>query len=446
MKVRFIKSSCVVVEHGNTRVLCDPWLTDGVYYGSWNHYPPLIFEPEDFKDVDYLYISHIHPDHLDPATLKRLPKTIPVLIHNYAEKFVLNLLTKLGFETIHEISHGDAFKLADDFSIEIFAADNCDPEMCGRYFQCSVPSPYKQTMQIDSMGVFHGGGKTLVNTNDCPYGLSRTVCDTVLKKHPRVDFLLVGYSGAAAYPQCFDNLPNHLKRQESRAHRDLKLDQCASFLKHFRPVVFMPFAGQYVLGGRLAPLNAFTSPPKAEELPEIFDALLLQNGLDSKMVLLNSGEHYDIHEGIASASFDPPDPKARQEYINTVLAPRLFDYELEEMLPADLTEKLREAHAKMHARQEQYGASKSDWNIYVDAGQEYVYHIPLAEGKEVRSVMRNEFVTPYLRIGLDYRLLVRILERKAHWNNAEIGSHLSFYREPNIYHRSIHLFMSYFHC
>lgn len=446
MKVQFIKSACVVIEHGSTRVLCDPWLTDGIYYGSWYHYPPLIFRPEDFADVDFIYISHIHPDHLDPASLARLPKHIPVIIHEYAEKFVLSLLSKIGFQVIHEISHGAAFQLGPDFTIEVFAADNCDPAMCGRYFQCSVPTPYKKTMQIDSMALFRGGDKTVVNTNDCPYGLSKTVCDAILKKHPSIDFLLVGYSGAAAYPQCFENLPDHLKRQESKAHQTMKLEQCVSYLKHFKPEAFMPFAGQYVLGGKLASLNQFTSPPKMEELPDVFSTLMQNHGIDSRFVLLDSGAYYDVDRRQSSEDFHPINPQERQDYIENVLAQKTFTYEEDDFEPIDLTEKLREAHAKMHARQQQYGAAHSDWNIYIDAGQEFVYHVPLLEEKAVSKVMRNEFVTPYLRIGLDYRLLTRILERKAHWNNAEIGSHLHFYREPNIYHRSIHMFMSYFHC
>lgn len=41
MKVTNIASATVVIEHNGTRVLCDPWLSEGIYYGSWFHYPPL---------------------------------------------------------------------------------------------------------------------------------------------------------------------------------------------------------------------------------------------------------------------------------------------------------------------------------------------------------------------------------------------------------------------
>ncbi len=33
----------------------------------------------------------------------------------------------------------------------------------------------------------------------------------------------------------------------------------------------------------------------------------------------------------------------------------------------------------------------------------------------------------------------------AHWNNAEIGSHLQFEREPNIYERGLCYSLSFFH-
>src|SRR5438046_478470 len=100
MKVTYISSACVVVEQAGKRVLCDPWLTDGAYYGSWYHYPPLTVTPEDFADVDYVFISHVHPDHLDVATLKRLPRSLPLLIHDYEEKFVLRIVQGLGFTNV----------------------------------------------------------------------------------------------------------------------------------------------------------------------------------------------------------------------------------------------------------------------------------------------------------------------------------------------------------
>ena len=48
---------------------------------------------------------------------------------------------------------------------------------------------------------------------------------------------------------------------------------------------------------------------------------------------------------------------------------------------------------------------------------------------------------------LNPRLLRSLLKgpRFAHWNNAEIGSHINFLRDTDTFQRDVHLIMSYFH-
>ena len=71
MKFEFIGNACGVF-HGTegSKILCDPWIVDGVFEGSWFHYPPLTTKIEDLQDVDAIYVSHIHPDHYDERFFK----------------------------------------------------------------------------------------------------------------------------------------------------------------------------------------------------------------------------------------------------------------------------------------------------------------------------------------------------------------------------------------
>ena len=57
MKVKYINSATVVIESEGIKVLCDPWLVDGAYYGSWCHYPPLNINIEDHKQINGISIS-----------------------------------------------------------------------------------------------------------------------------------------------------------------------------------------------------------------------------------------------------------------------------------------------------------------------------------------------------------------------------------------------------
>ena len=53
----------------------------------------------------------------------------------------------------------------------------------------------------------------------------------------------------------------------------------------------------------------------------------------------------------------------------------------------------------------------------------------------------------YVSYVLDFRLLFKILSgpRFAHWNNAEIGSHITFKRNPNNFERGLYYCMNFFH-
>ena len=100
MKITFLTSASVLIEDQGVKILCDPWLVDGEFYGSWYHYPPCDFKPEDFNDVDYIYISHIHPDHFSTKTLSRMNKKIPVLIHDFHHRYLHDSIVRLGFVVI----------------------------------------------------------------------------------------------------------------------------------------------------------------------------------------------------------------------------------------------------------------------------------------------------------------------------------------------------------
>ena len=53
----------------------------------------------------------------------------------------------------------------------------------------------------------------------------------------------------------------------------------------------------------------------------------------------------------------------------------------------------------------------------------------------------------YIEIQTDARLLYWLLQgpRKAHWNNADIGSHIQFRRIPNIYERGLMYCWNFFY-
>ena len=61
-------------------------------------------------------------------------------------------------------------------------------------FGC-ISSEQKGSAQLDSLCVVDDG-YTFVNTNDCPYGISKHTLKVVTDTYPKIDFALAGYTSA----------------------------------------------------------------------------------------------------------------------------------------------------------------------------------------------------------------------------------------------------------
>ncbi|NAS12281.1 MBL fold metallo-hydrolase [Poritiphilus flavus] len=444
MKIHYIKSACVVIESKGVKILCDPWLVDGEYYGSWCHYPPLELNEEYFADIDFIYVSHIHPDHFSTKTLKLLPKEIPVLIHTYTTTFLKANIERLGFKAI-ELPHNERVSLKNGVGIKILAADNCNPELCAKFMGCGfIETKFKFT-QIDSLALIDDENYTVLNLNDCPYDLAHVAVNEVLKKHKQIDFLLVGYGGAGPYPQCFDLEENERIIAENKKKKQF-LQQGINYIKQVKPKYYMPFAGTYTLAGKLASLQHKRGVPETEEAIEYFNKSEQINQDQSQGILLNTYDYFDLECGKSSNPYIPVDLKAKEEYINDVLAHKKLDYELEEIPKMDeLVDLLPAAFERMNKKREEINFSSAT-NVYITLEGDSFAKIPM-NGQPMQLVDRIPENECYVSYSLDPRLLYKILKgpKFAHWNNAVIGSHVNLKRVPNNYERALYYSMNFFH-
>jgi UDP-MurNAc hydroxylase len=474
MRVTHLKSATVLIEHAGVRVLCDPWLTDGEYYGAWHHVPPFRFRAQDFADVDYIYVSHIHPDHVSRRTMEQLDRRTPVLIHRYASQFLKGYLERLGFP-VRELPHGERTYLGGDLHINIIAADNCDPSVCGRFFGCAKMESAVGSTQIDTLSVIDDGRHCVVNVNDCSWALAQRALERVWRQYPRVDLLLVGYSGAGPYPQCFTSLPIDARRAAAAAKKLSFLMQAEQYIEALRPRWYMPFAGTYALGGRLAPLNDLRGVPELSEAASWLEASSAVRATGARGVLLDPWGSFDLEHECLSGPYTPPDPHAKSAYVRDILAHRQLDYE-DDPQPslAELLDLLPAAYARLETKRAEIGfrsvvtlivpltdgtsacislagegwRRRDDGSAYSQdpPGERPALAAHAGDGRPASQSL-SQHDPPYLCVRTDPRLLKRLLSgpKHAHWNNAEIGSHLEFARQPDVFERGLHHVLSYFH-
>ena len=447
MKVKYIKSSCVVVESNGLKILTDPWLVDGEYYGSWSHYPPLQINHDYFKKIDYIYISHIHPDHFSKKSLQILDKKIPVLIHEYATPFLKLNIESLGFN-VQELPHNKKTQLKNGVTIDILAADNCNPELCSKFMGCGIIETKYKSTQIDSLSVISDGKYNILNLNDCPFDLAQEAVNIVKSKYNKIDFLLVGYAGAGPYPQCFELSDQERFKAESFKKNQF-LNQGEKYIDLIKPDFYMPFAGTYTLTGSLSNMQNKRGVPELDESLIYFKNSDIIDHNICKPILLNSYEYFNLETQKSSKDYIPIDLKKKQQYINKVLSKRKLDYENDEIPSIDsILELIPNSFLRMNRKREEINF-KSNTKVFIKLTNNQSIEIPF-NGQKFKVIDINELceIESFVEYKLDLRLLKRILKgpKYAHWNNAEIGSHIQFRRIPNNFERGLYHCMNFFHC
>jgi len=444
MKVKKLGSATVLIEVNNKKILCDPWLTDGIYYGSWCNFPPISIDQDDLDNIDYIYISHIHPDHFDPKTMELLDRNTPVLIHQYHNKFLKANIERLGFHVV-EIENRKKFDLGDNVEIVIYAADNCDPSVCGYMFGC-VPPEINGSLQIDSLCVVKNEDFVLVNTNDCVYEIAKETLSILKLDFPVIDFALVGYSSASLYPHCMiDYDEDQMEEGKKRVIKNA-LDSGLNILKKLKPKHYMPFAGTYIMGGSQYKKNYNRPTVELQDAVTYFEKDLVLKTSKSNAVLLNNNEYFDINAVSQSNQYVQIDIDERNRYIENVASKFLYDYEkLEYPSSNELINLFNESMERLRNKQKELNLFP-DVNMVFDLPENEYASINLSK-TEFNKLNSIENLENYIRFKLDPRLLKMALNgpKMANWNNIEISGLLDFSRKPDEYRMDIHILLNSLH-
>jgi L-ascorbate metabolism protein UlaG (beta-lactamase superfamily) len=99
--VTYVGHATVLVDLDGTRLLTDPVLRRRVGPLVRQGRPP---RPETAADIDAVLISHLHHDHADLASLRRLGREVPLLVPPGSRGF----FERHGFAELAELAPGDS--------------------------------------------------------------------------------------------------------------------------------------------------------------------------------------------------------------------------------------------------------------------------------------------------------------------------------------------------
>ncbi len=182
----------ILVETAHGSIVCDPWFLPA-YLGSWFVFPRNDRLSADLmqriENADYLYISHIHDDHLDePWLTNHIDRDVTVLLPGFPTRELERRLRNLGFTKFVRTLDGEEIHFG-DLSIAIHVETSITDGPGG-----------------DSAIVISDGVSRLVNQNDC-----RTHDLKALLAHGPIDLHWLQFSGAIWYPMVYDEPPAKMR-------------------------------------------------------------------------------------------------------------------------------------------------------------------------------------------------------------------------------------------
>jgi hypothetical protein len=249
MRITHIGHACILIETNGLRILSDPWWRGPCFGAQWWIYPEPHLEPLNQGNLDYIYISHGHEDHLHPGTLKSLGFTPKILVA--AGLDLAPHLRNLGFEVTTVNEH--------------------EQKQLGNGVSCRIVPTYGD----DTFMTLTDGRETLANLNDAVHPLPRYLRKKFARRihiyHPVLDYVFCGHGVASHFPNCYQIPGKDMERTAQKRQLFFNMNW-AHVIHELAPRYGFPFAADVVL---LEDDLYSTNQPvhNAERPPEVFRRL-----------------------------------------------------------------------------------------------------------------------------------------------------------------------------
>jgi UDP-MurNAc hydroxylase len=442
MQIEFISNAGIIIRLLDGRsILVDPWLYPA-YHGSWHNFPPLSAAGREkylSLQPDYIHISHLHPDHLDPRSLAHYPKETPVIIGKLPYPHLENRLRGLGYINIVSLELNQPQSFA-DIEINIWGDFHemvDEPEDLVAY---SMDTSLWITDR-DRTSVFH------VNDNVLTVEVAKQIVET--QGHP--DIAIVPYSGASMYPHAFTNYTTAEKlEQKERLRLRCLHNLFLGVAEILKPQYLIPAAGSYVMGGELTEYNRYLHQSTPAQVQDFWQE---HAKVESEVFFLQEGDTLDTKMG--SVQINPAAPlrnfsETDRERYGATLATAKLDHEsivIPDSFEVPWGRLLFKARRNLWFKQQQINVlPPTDIELRLTDGQALVCTFSFSLDRELPHKQPFEPVPDrhHIIFTIDAKLMMMNLLSATIWNNLEIGALIEVHRTPDVYDPTAHSLMSYF--
>jgi hypothetical protein len=431
-------NSCISIEAGDTRLLCDPWFGPAAE-NAWLSFP---FGEND-RNIparlrsNIIYISHLHPDHHDQHTLEHVSRETTILIKKFKDGRLKSKLEAQDFHHILEIDAWTPLTLENDLEVVIVPSTSMVKDEIDTAINYDIDTSLLVRC-VKTNQVFY-------NNVDNPTSLKalreiREFSEKTWSKPTDIACLPVG--AASEYPQCFLNIDRHAA---ARRVINAALNELPERIDALGCRNFFLAGGTYVIRGKHNTLSSFIAQPTFEETENYLQPWIsagnhlfaLEGGHGVRCHSDDSG--FELAETGFEANVDPITGKS--DYTRTA-ARMYYDYsdavgKAEEYLTrmADALPRAKENYSTVMSR---IGIAQ-DWdteiNLYenteLDAAGKMAESLPILQTITLPSATSNSRQT--LALHMDIGLFVDLIEGRGSWNVSLSGSYILYERTPDFF-------------
>ena len=434
-KVYYKYSACIKICTEDITILCDPWFGDNAYEGTWTQYP----KPVDIKNFigsfDYIFISHIHPDHYCSETIYQLldkSEGKKIIIADWGSK-PNYLKRKLQSDGLEDYVIETNYKVFNNTQINI--VPNITDSLS------DVDSAILVTSKISELSV--------LNINDCIYNPSHfsKINKLIEINKYKVSLFCLSYTGAGPYPQTYYSpyLEKNLLIQKANIKKENFFKRYLKAINEIKSINRLPFAGKYLLRGNLSKLNQYRGVADALEVKKIDKgAIIIDDGGDAYFDLEKnrcSRERKNFYEF----------PQLENNQANFTWRKLINFYPNKSLLKRILLQSLKRAHVKSECFEDMYYSiyAYDDFNelekiwkmLKPQDNYQPILTFNCNKNKNFLDLKKDSSI--HSHIFIESKALFAVLTGLTHWNNYEIGSVFQVRRVPDIYNCSMQRYLNF---
>ena len=277
MRFRILSHAGLSVSCAGKELVCDPWLLGSAFWRSWWNLPEVSPELIATLRPDVIYLTHIHWDHFHGPSLRLFSRDTRIVIPFDRYDRSRRDLEQLGFHDIVELKHGERYEIAPGFSLRSF---------------------HIAPVILDSALVIEADGVVMLNAADAKFAGAPLA--QIVREYPKIDFAFRSHSSANAR-SCY-----HIIGREDELLDDTEhyLRAFSLFMNRVRPRYAIPFASNYChLHRDTWAYNRLVQSPSA--VAAYFRRFAVEQGLESEIQMLVSGEGWDSERGFETLAVPP---------------------------------------------------------------------------------------------------------------------------------------------